>query len=210
MSEIKPDNELAAELKEEVSPKKSPLKPIIIALAVILAVVLIGVWLYNTMMGYTYHARLTSANSGASSLYKSVSYSIDQLSLKGCNVKGYYLISSDRSKNINVPENIDIEALYNSINEYYSDCKKYSWFAVIEYDHAAYTASAIKWKRPIVGTYPGSGMDYLYHYGTGSAHTDKRDKATLKKLYDDAETKVRSNALDDDFLKELSSQRSDQ
>ena len=186
------------------STKKSPLRTIIIiGISVLLVFILISAVLYRLMMGYTSNSRRSSANSIAASLCKSVNAALTEMKDNGYSVEGYYLVCSDRNKNINIPENFDEDLFYQTVESFFNNSDKIQWYAVVENDWAVYAAGAENWKRSIAGTYPASGSDYLYYYNTGSVQTKKRDKVTLNKLYDVTANKVREKATDEDFLREI-------
>ena len=185
------------------TPKRKVLNPLIITLIILIAIGLLGAGVIHTMNGYTYGSRLASANSAASSLYKSVNAALIEMKDNGYSVNGYYLVCSNRDKNVNLPEDFDEDEFYRSVENFFYDSTKIQWFAVIENDTAVYAASSQKWKHTLLGTYPDSGYDYLYYYDTGSETTKKRDKATLKAQYDDTAKKVRANAEDEEFIREL-------
>ena len=121
----------------------------------------------------------------------------------GYNAKGYYLICSDRSKNINIPDYIDEDMMYERISNFFSDIVKYEWFAVVENDSVTYAAFANKWNSKPVGSCPASDYSGIYYYDTGFVKTEERDKATLTMLYDDTVDKVIEKAMDDDFMREI-------
>lgn len=114
--------------------------------------------IFTATVGYVRKSRQTSANAAASSIAKSASAAVYD------NIKGfdkstqYCIISSDRSLNVNVPSDADIDGIYASIEEYFSDISKVNkWFVCINGDEVEYAACEAQ-KSPNIGTYPSNKL----------------------------------------------------
>ena len=171
--------------------------------AIVLLIVSFGAYFVWFTHGLMFSQRIKSTNSAAGSVYKAVNSSIYEMGEQGYNARGYYLICSDRSKNISIPNHLDEDRLYNSIRNFFSDSERFEWFAVVENDSVTYSALANSWKSKPVGSYPASDYSGISYYDTGFIETEERNKATLKMLYADTEKKVREKADDEDFLREI-------
>lgn len=190
-----------------VSPKKDK-KPLSPAIKITIAAIVLIIVAFFAHFFYFAHdfiisERTQTANSGANSIHYAVNSIIAEMGEDGYNAKGYYLISSDRSKNINIPDYLDEDSMYKRIHNFNSDSEKYDWFAVVENDCVTYSAYAYGWKGKPVGSYPASDYSGIYYYDTGFFKTKDRKKATLQMLYADTEKKVRQKAEDADFLQEI-------
>ena len=114
--------------------------------------------IFTATVGYVRKSRQTSANAAASSIAKSASAAVYD------NIKGfdkstqYCIISSDRSLNVNVPSDADIDGIYASIEEYFSDISKVNkWFVCINGDEVEYAACEAQ-ELPYIGTYPSNKL----------------------------------------------------
>ena len=189
--------------KKNKKDKASSLTTKIAITTMVVILVAFGVFSVWFSHGLLFSQYIKSENSSSSSVCKAVNSSIREMSENGYKTNGYYLICSDRSKNINIPDYLDENKLYNSISNFYSDISKKEWFAVVEKDNVTYSASANSWKSKPVGSYPASDFSGIFYYDTGFIKTEKRNKATLKMLYADTEKKVKGKANDNDFIKAL-------
>ena len=200
------DNTVDSCIKREKN--KSPnniWKTLMITEIVLIIIGIIGGYLLHTMIGYTLNARIKSQNSGAISVYKAMNSAIEVMKSDGDIVKGYYLVSSDKDKCINLPENFDENKFNRYVSNYFSDISRIKWFAIVENDSVVYVAQAHNWDKPLVGTYPASDYSHIKYYTAEAVDTDTRNKFTLKMLYDFAVPQFRANSEDADFIQKITS-----
>ena len=170
-------------------PKKSYawILAIIIPLASVFVLILMAI-LVPSMLGYTKRSKQSSFNSKANILCKAANTAIVELDEKtkgGINVKGRYIISSDKSKNSGVP--FDTGEFYAGLERYFSDVKDYDYFIVFSDGCAEYTALSESWtKKSYVGTYPGGTARNITKYNPDGIGGSAGEKASLYDLYKDA------------------------
>lgn len=192
------ENEVCSCTEVQQPQKKNSLIPALIIVAAVLIILTsccFGFLLFNNRSSTT----KSRAFGNAASLYKAANSALTELDEKGCNVGGYFIISSDSENNYNVPDTIDIDEFSKIVNKFYEDSNKREWFAVCKDGCTTYVAQSKKWDTEIVGTYPhetnDNGAIYCYYekdYAPyNSSQGPKTDKITLKELYDDAAEKVK-------------------
>ena len=134
------------------------------------------------MIGYTKKSNFSSANSAANSLTKAATTAIVELDDKGEDVRGTYIISSDRSKNTAVP--FDVGEFYERAERYFDEINEKEYFVVIENGVCTYCAVAESWTTSsMIGSYP-PGSDFrprIYH--RDGTITSATEGDTLNDLY---------------------------
>ena len=191
-------------------PKDKTFKRIlsIILIILLLAGGIFAIAVVKTMFDIVKPSKIKSQNAGASSLYKSITNSLDEMKENGYNLDGYYIISSDDKKNYNLPDNFDKEDFFNRLSNFFQDHNKFDWFAVIENGEVTYIANSPSWKSDMIGIMPiyyeetdnpgyyrleGISHDYLHFYDSHTIISDD-EKISITKLYDDARKKVEQKA----------------
>lgn len=170
-------------------PKKSNawILAIIIPLACVFLLILTAIFV-PAMLGYTKRSKQSSLHSKANTLCKAantVMIELDEKTNGGINVKGRYIICSDKGKNSGVP--FDTGEFYKGLEKYFSDVKDYDYFIVINDGCAEYTALSESWtKKSYVGTYPGGTARNITKYNPGGIGGSAGEKASLYDLYKDA------------------------
>ena len=164
-------------------PKKSNawILAIIIPLACVFLLILAAIFI-PAMLGYTKRSKQATYFSRANTLYKASNTVMVELDEKGKNVKGYYIISSDKSNNSYVP--FDVEEFYDRLPTYMDSCYEYEYFIVCRDGMVEYAAIADSWydKKNCVGTYPGgvsTGMKKYTRDGRGETADKKTSLSDL-------------------------------
>lgn len=138
--------------------------------------------LVPSMVGYTKKARFSSANSAANSLTKAATTALVELDEDGEDVRGIYIISSDKSKNTAVP--FDVGEFYKAAERYFEEIDEHEYFVVIENGICVYSAVADSWNSSEqIGSYPpGSDFRPRMYNRDGSISRATEDD-TLNDLY---------------------------
>lgn len=178
-------------------PKKSNawILAIVIPLGIValLIIAILAAILVPSMLGYTKKSKQSSMNSNASTLFKVGNTALIELDEEKKDIKGYYIISSDNSRNQAVP--FDVEKFREKTANYFNKIGEYEYFMVCRDGAVEYTAIAKSWgdKSDYIGTYPPSNIDgiRLYRvdssgYTHGSSSFSKDTKMSLSDLYKDA------------------------
>ena len=165
---------------------------LLIFIPIILIILIIGgilaAILLPTMNGYVKKSKITSQNASASSVYKGASSALTEMDIAGNNVGGYFIIASDKSKNVNVPtDKFDLNEFYTQMDSYYADNSNCEWFVVCYSGTATYAASAESWSDKVVGTYP---MQATVDKGGCFYNSYSYKQEPLKEFYADAKTKI--------------------
>lgn len=142
---------------ENGKPKvKSNRKGCIIAIVICLLVFLfitgiLAAILVPAMLGYTKKSRTIQANANAKIIHSYANTVLDEMDYNGYSTDGTYLISSDKSKNVDC-EDINTEFFYSTFENYASeDFASMDWFVVIEDGIAVYSVID---SSHYIGTYP--------------------------------------------------------
>ena len=165
-------------------PKKSNawILAIIIPLACVFVLILTAI-LVPAMLGYTKRSKQSSAFSRANSLSKGANSALTELDEKGQNVRGYFIISSDKSKNKAVP--FDEGEFKEKLEEYFDEAKDYDYFIVCCNGVAEYAAVSDSWskKSEYIGTYPGGVSAGIRKYSPDGSTQEVGEKTSLYELY---------------------------
>lgn len=168
---------------------------------VVVTLVLMGIFLaifVPSLSRYKEKSKQTSINNKASSIYRGANSSLVDLDSDDVDTKGDYIISSDSSKSIAVP--YDVEKFYEKEKRYFDKVDELEYFIVIRDGHAVYSAAAESWndKKTYIGTYPaeytGSVVAYSplkYSPKGEKEHIEKND--TLNEIYNDAVEKFKDD-----------------
>ena len=92
------------------------------------------------MFSYVRKSKQASANSTASSIQKSAESALTDLDAKDYNLKGKYIICSDRSKNYNVPSDFPLDEMDKYMKNYFSKLDKVDYIVYIEGGSAVFVA----------------------------------------------------------------------
>lgn len=131
---------------ENGKPKvKSNRKGCIIAIVICLLVFLfitgiLAAILVPAMLGYTKKARANQANANAKVILSYANATLEEMKENDYSFDGTYLISSDKSENVNC-EDIDTKTFYSTFESYATeDLASKDWFVVIEEGIVVYSA----------------------------------------------------------------------
>ncbi len=125
---------------------------IVICLLVFLLVAAIfAAILIPAMLGYTKKSRASQANANAKVILSYASTTLEEMKENDYSFDGTYLISSDKSENVNC-EDIDTKTFYSTFESYATeDLASKDWFIVIEDGIAVYSVID---SNHYIGTYP--------------------------------------------------------
>ena len=139
--------------------------------------------LVPSMLGYTKRSKQSSAFSRANRLYKSANSALTEPDEKGQNVRGYFIISSDKSKNKAVP--FDEGEFKEKLEEYFDEAKDYDYFIVCCNGVAEYAAVSDSWSKrsDYIGTYPGGVSAGIRKYSPDGSTQEVGEKTSLYELY---------------------------
>ncbi|WP_164168954.1 hypothetical protein [Ruminococcus flavefaciens] len=155
-----------------------------LAIGIVLLFALIGAAiLVPAMLGYTRKAKLANIRSEANVLRKAAETSMIEIDEEGSNVKGRYIISSDKKDNVAVP--FDIDDFNARLDRYFEDTEKYKYFIVVNNGYVEYAALSESWtkKTERIGTWPVGTDDKPREYSK-DGHSEFSDKKTnLDTLY---------------------------
>ena len=168
---------------------------------VVVTLVLMGIFLaifVPSLSRYKEKSKQTSINNKASSIYRGANSSLVDLDADDIDTRGDYIISSDSSKSIAVP--YDVEKFYEREKRYFDKVDELEYFIVIRDGHAVYAAAAESWndKKVRIGTYPaeytGSAVAYspLKYSPKGEKEQIKKND-TLNEIYTDAVEKFKDD-----------------
>jgi type II secretory pathway pseudopilin PulG len=160
-----------------------------IVLIVLIVAGLLAAIFVPSMLGYVDKSKVSSMNSATTTLQRAANGALTEMDGNGYNISGYYIISSDNSKNVKVPTSkFDVDEFYKSMKNYFADSDKVEWFVVINDGYVEYAASAESWRSKTVGTYPNrASKDDGGCYYNSTQH----EKAALSKFYDNAKKQVK-------------------
>ena len=165
-------------------PKKSNawIWAIIIPLACVFALVLTAIFV-PAMLGYTKRSKQATAFSRANSLSKAANSALTELDEKGRDVKGYFIISSDNSKNKSVP--FDVGEFNEKLEDFFPESKDYDYFIVCCNGVVEYTAISDSWSKrsDYIGTYPGGVSIGAKKYSPDGSTQTVDGKTSLYDLY---------------------------
>lgn len=135
---------------------KSNRKGCIIAIVICLLVFLfitgiLAAILVPAMLGYTKKSRTIQANANAKVILSYANATLEEMKENDYSFDGTYLISSDKSENVNC-EDIDTKTFYSTFESYATeDLASMDWFVVIEDGIAVYSAID---SNNLIGTRP--------------------------------------------------------
>lgn len=124
-------------------------------LLVIIIPVIIAIFV-PAMMGYVKKSRTQSSNSAASTITKASNSALEELDEMDYSISGDCIISSDKSKNVNISSS-DAERFYEYASYYYDDMDELDYFIIVE--NGVCTNTAVITDSGYVGTY-GSLFGY--------------------------------------------------
>lgn len=159
-------------------PKKSNAWVFAIVIPIIGAVLLLlTAILVPAMLGYTKRSKQASMFSKATTLYKASNTVMVELDEEGKDVKGYYIISSDKSRNSYIP--FDVGEYYDKLKNYMDDVCEYEYFIVCRDGIVEYAAISENWNTATdhIGTYPGGVSIGMKKY-SGDGRGETADKKT--------------------------------
>jgi len=108
-----------------------------------------------SMMGYVKKSKTSSVNATASTVMKAANSALCELDEDDFKISGDYIISSDESKNVNVP--FDVDEFYEKAEYYYADINDMDYFIIVEDGYCSDVA--VIDDSGYVGTY-GSNFGY--------------------------------------------------
>ncbi len=153
-----------------VSEKKSKLVPVLIG---VIAVLLVGVGVLGGVLlsknkdsssndktdGNEQQTTETSTEASSeptvksSDIQKAADAACIDMDAKGMELTGCYILSSDKSKNLNLPSsNFDADYFYKEIMIYFEEANSYEWFIVIENGVAKNAAIGDSWDTKAFGS----------------------------------------------------------
>lgn len=155
---------------------------IVIPLGVLFILFLMAL-IVPAILGHVIRSRYSDAHSAAIRLVKAASTAIVELNEKGTDIKGTYIISSDKSKNTSVP--FDVGEFYEIAQKYFNNINEHEYFVVIDEGSCTYCAVAADWRSSIgVVSYPGGGTSLVPRIYSDSGAIITADKSdNLSDLY---------------------------
>ncbi|MBR6835281.1 MAG: hypothetical protein IKM72_04655 [Oscillospiraceae bacterium] len=142
--------------------------------------------LTNTMRKWLKNAQQSSLNANAKSLFTSVTTALMELTSGNENLYETYVLSSDPSKNYNIPSGLDTDELYNKIDEYlklYDEDNTYDYVALIVEGVCKYTAMHKNSEGYGVGTFPQQTIPEKSGTSISSKEVDRMGDYTLDDIY---------------------------
>ena len=133
-------------------------------------------WKFDTFLFSSYNhvksSKKRSMNASASSLQKAASTALCDVDVKGVNIEGKYIISSEDKKDKNLPEGMKREEVLKLISKYADFIDDMNWFVVVEQGECVYAVCQKKDSDYYnFGTYPA---DQIY---VGGGKTDELDRS---------------------------------
>lgn len=147
-----------------------------------------GSWhMDSSMLGYVKRAKAASADTAANSLIKAANTALIEMDEErmfrdenGLEALDKVLISSDDSRNINVPEGFDVEHFKKRLDNYFSDNTRFDWCIVIDGMCANYSFVSLN-DNSQIGIYP-SGT--VLTPGLVPENDESTGKKSFDELYD--------------------------
>ena len=155
-----------------------------LVIGIVLLLALIGAAiLVPAMLGYTRKARLSNIRSEANVLRKAAETSMIEIDEEGSNVKGRYIISSDKKDTVAGP--FDIDDFNARLDRYFEDTEKYKYFIVVNNGYVEYAALSESWtkKTEKIGTWPVGTDDKPREYSKDGSSVFSDKKTNLDTLY---------------------------
>ena len=143
--------------------------------------------LNNSMRKYAKNAMQNSLNSNAKSLYTAAQTVLVEAEADGTSVFGTYIISSDPSKNINVPSGINTDDFCDMVtaNSYLYEEDKYDYFVLVKDGECLYSAIHKNVDGYGVGVFPLLSIPEAINGKTlETKSVDRLDGYTIDDLYD--------------------------
>lgn len=138
----------------------------------------------ESMWKYIKKSQKTKLDTAASSLQKAYLSALTDIENKDdANVSGTYIICSDSSKNVNVPDDLDINKLDEYAENYFDKKDDFDYFIFIEDGYASFAAAAEKGESSKVGTYPANSIPVKEDDHISSDSSDDKEYS-LDELYD--------------------------
>ena len=157
---------------------------------VVMIVLLLAVYV-PSIKRYKNNSKQAAISSKASSIYRAANSTRIALKEDELVTEGDYIISSDSSKNVAVP--FDVEKFYKKENFYFDKASDYNYFIVVRDGYAVYAAVSDSWnsKKEDIGTYPskytGSIVAYSpVKYSPEGENVLREKNETLSDFYRDA------------------------
>lgn len=138
----------------------------------------------ESMWKYINKSKKASSNSSASTLGKGYASALCDIENRdAADVSGTYIICSDSSKNVNVPDDLDIDKLDEYAENYFDKKDDFDYFVVIEDGCTVFSALNSKNKEGKVGTFPANSIPVKEDDHISSDSSDDKEYS-LDELYD--------------------------
>ena len=139
-------------------------------------------WKFDTtmtaMLTYVNKSKALSLNAAASTLEKALNSALTDLDVKGVDISGKYIISSESSLEANIPAKFDKNELIKLTKNYFDKLDDYKYFAVVEGGSCTYVACQKKDDAKYTGTYPAN-----HYYGEGGMGKSFDNSPSFEELY---------------------------
>lgn len=146
----------------------------------------------NSLRKYIRKSKQSAANANAKTLYVAFNTALVDLNAEGTNLSGACLISSDDSKNVQVPASVDVKAITKAVKESFNEADGYDYFALVNDGICVYAAVYKKDKTGFLGTYPISCLPKaLKEHQLETENVTSLDKYTLDDLYQSAKNVIK-------------------
>lgn len=141
-----------------------------------------GDWIIdNAMMAYSRKSKQASANNNASSLMKAANTALIDIDEENSGVPSEpMMICSEKDKNVNVPDDFDIEKFIKNLDKYFSKNIDLDWLIVVKGGSVVYTVAVEKGKKQI-GTYP---PNYILKSDFSAENDESVVQRSFDELYD--------------------------
>lgn len=139
----------------------------------------------NSLRRYVKKSQQVAANANAKTLYIAYNSSLSDMEYDdGADLTGTFIVSSDDTKNVNVPDTVDIGRLKSLVEDYTGDVSDYNYFVIIHNGKCIYTAVFKKDGTGDVGTYPVSAVPIALDDFGPDAGSSKGIDYTFEELYE--------------------------
>ena len=172
-------------------PKKSSGAGVTALVISIIAIILITVAVVIGTLAVDIGKRVkqTKANSAAADIMNSAAAVLADIEGKNGNIKGMYIISSDKDDNVAVP--FDIGNFNERVEYGFDGAGDYRYFIIVKNGEIIYAAASESWtdKKEVIGTFPESD-DKPVLYSPYGFRINVREKQNLDDVYWDAYDKI--------------------
>lgn len=112
----------------------------------------------------------------SSDIEKAANVVFVDMDARGMDITGYYILSSDKTKNANLPnDNFDIDFFYSDITNFFEEADSYEWFVLAENGYVESAAIGDSWDNNAFGSNETlqslfeQAMEKVYQYNDNNA-----------------------------------------